>query len=544
MTASPVEAAAGQAIDAFGLDLYKALQAEAGGSGNLFLSPFSIETALAMTYAGARGETAAQMASTLHLSGDQAAIAQEFGSLLGDLNSAGGSAYTLAVADALWGQQGLDFLTPFLDTMQSDYGGGLNQLDFLHDPEGARATINQWVADHTNDKIENLFPASSIDSLTRLVLANAIYFKGDWATAFDAAATYNAGFTLASGGQEQVSTMHRTDYYRYMQSDGYQVVEIPYSGGRLAMDVLLPTGSGARGLSVSHLPSDLNSWLGGLSTQDVGISLPKFTLTTQFDLSAQLKALGMGDAFSDNANFSGMTDVEQLKISQVLHKAYIGVNESGSEATAATGVIMTAITGAYEPPTIPIDFNADHPFLFMIRDTQTGSVLFMGQEADPLSTGGDASAPAIDPGAAIAPPAITIAPTAPWIFVGPLPPQPIFVGPTAPIFVGPVAPIRVITLPPILVYPQPINWSPVPVSPDPSASSIFVFTPTIHSQFVALSDLPTTSPPAASEPASTTTETPSGSSGAQVQPLLLTPARPAVAGAVKPLTAAADGKSD
>jgi serpin B len=357
-----------------------------------------------MAYAGARGETATQMAKVLHLSGDPASVAQEFGTLLTDLNSAGQDDYALSVADALWGQQGVQFLSQFLDTMQTDYGGGLNQVDFSDSPEAVRQTINDWVAQHTNDKIQNLIPSGSIDTFTRLVLTNAIYFKGNWATAFDPVSTYDASFTLSSGANELVPTMHNTDPYQYMQSDGFQVVELPYTGGRLAMDVLLPSAGGTGGLSVSQLPSDLSTWLGGLSLKQVNISLPKFTLTTQYDLSDDLETLGMTDAFSGAANFSGMTDPSQFQISQVVHKAYIDVAETGTEAAGATGVIMTAFSNGYEPPTIPVEFNADHPFLFLIRDTQSGSVLFMGQEANPLQTGGDSSAPAIDPKSA-APPA-------------------------------------------------------------------------------------------------------------------------------------------
>jgi serpin B len=394
----------------------------------MFLSPFSISTALAMTYAGARGDTATQMASVLHLSGDQASIAQQFGTLLTDLNSAGQSNYALSVADALWGQQGLQFLSQFLDTMQTDYGGGLNQVDFIHQAEAARQTINAWVAQHTNDKIQDLFPAGSIDQFTRLVLANAIYFKGNWATAFNAASTHDANFTLASGANEQVPTMHGSTDYRYMQSDGFQVLELPYAGGRLAMDVLLPNGGGSAGLSVGQLPSDLNSWFAGLGNQQVDVSLPKFTHTTNYGLSGPLQALGMPDAFTNAADFSGITDPTKtpLKISGVVHKAYIGVDETGTEAAAATGVGMIQVLCVVPDPPPPIQFNADHPFLFMIRDTQSGSVLFMGQEADPLNSGGDSTAPGISPHAATPtqpvqpPPPITVTP----VPIGPMPKSP------------------------------------------------------------------------------------------------------------------------
>ena len=230
------------------------------------------------------------------------------------------------MADALWGQQGFSFLTPFLNLVQADYGGGLHQVDFVNDTEAARQTINNWVAQQTNNKIQNAIPKGVIDQWTRLVLTNAIYFKGQWATAFNADLTQNAVFTLGSGEQVQVPTMHATDSYRYMQSDGYQVLELPYQGNRLVMDVLLPSaGSGLSGLNVGQFPANLTGWLQGMSSQQVQVSLPKFQMTTQFELSQSLEALDMTDAFGNQANFSGMSNTP-LKISSVIHKAFIDVD--------------------------------------------------------------------------------------------------------------------------------------------------------------------------------------------------------------------------
>ncbi len=194
-------------MNAFAEALYSQLQSQPGGSGNLFLSPLSISTALAMTYAGARGETAAQMAAALHYTADPTTLAGEFASLITDLNNAGQGSYALSLADALWGQQGFPFLAPFLNLMQADYGGGLHQVDFAGATEAARQTINNWVAQETNNKIQNLIPQGAIDQYTRLVLTNAIYFKGPWATAFDPNLTQDAPFTLGSGDQVQVPTM-------------------------------------------------------------------------------------------------------------------------------------------------------------------------------------------------------------------------------------------------------------------------------------------------------------------------------------------------
>ena len=243
-----------------------------------------------------------------------------------------------------------------------------------------------------------MIPEGALDNLTRLVLTNAIYFKGQWATPFNASLTQNAAFTLGSGSQVQVPTMHATNSYGYMQSNGYQVLELPYAGNRLVMDVLLPTGSGPAGLDASQLPRQPYGWLQGLTPQQVAVSLPKFQITTpSFDLTQSLEALGMTDAFSRTAaDFSGIANTAPTRCISVpsYHKAFIEVDEAGTEAAAATAVAI-GVSCVVEPKTPPIVFNADHPFLFLIRDTQSGSVLFMGQVADPSSTGTDPSAPAV-----------------------------------------------------------------------------------------------------------------------------------------------------
>ena len=469
------EKSAGESINAFGLELYKALQAEAGDSDNLFVSPFSISTVLAMAYAGARGQTAAQMAEALHFSSDPAEVARQFGALLADLNSAGQDSFALTAANALWGQDGVQYLSEFLATMQNDYGGGLSQVDFINAPEEARETINAWVAEHTGGKILDLFPEGSIGTYTRLVLANAIYFKGDWATPFRAASTYDATFTLLSGASEQAATMHGLGSYRYMQRDGFQVLELPYAGGRLVMDVLLPTaGSGLAGLSVGQLPDDLSAWLSGLSRQQVKISLPKFKMTAEFSLAEQLQALGMTDAFGDKADFSGLTDAVQLTISQVRHKAFIEVNEKGTEAAAATGIAVSLATAAYHEPVIPIEFNADHPFLFMIRDVKSGAVLFMGQMVDPPESDGNPP-PSDDGGDG------TRNPFKPIVINNPNWPQtPIIIYPIQdfhrPDFVGPVAPGKLLIQTIDALNPRPVfapNAGPIGFAPSGLDRPIF-----------------------------------------------------------------------
>ncbi|HVX15248.1 MAG TPA: serpin family protein [Pirellulales bacterium] len=380
------ETAAGNSIDAFALDLYAQLQSTMGG--NLFVSPFSVATALTMAYAGAGGETAQQMASVLHLGSDASSIEADYGELLADLNAAGQSGgYLLSVANALWAQQGLDILPEFLNVIQQDFSGALQQVDYKDAAEAARETINDWVSQETHGKIQDVLPPGSLDDTTRLVLANAIYLKAAWVSPFTPGQTSDAPFTLASGSQVTAPTMHQTTNFKYMESDGFQVLELPYANGRLAMDILLPTQSGLSGLDSYQIPQDINGWLSGLTSQDVAVSLPKFQMTTQFELSAPLKALGMTDAFTRGADFSGITDPSVLHIDDVYHQAFISVDEAGTEAAAATVMKLSISAIAFDPRT-PIQFNADHPFLFLIRDTQSGSVLFMGQVEDPTQQDG------------------------------------------------------------------------------------------------------------------------------------------------------------
>lgn len=387
------EAAAGKSIDAFALDFYAQLQGTTGG--NLFVSPFSAATALAMAYAGAGGETAQQMASVLHFGGDPGSTEGDFSALLGDLNAAGQSGgFLLNAANALWVQQGLNLLPEFLNVVQNDFNGGLNQVDFIDQAEAARQTINNWVAQQTNGKITNLFPEGTISDFTRLVLADAVYFKAAWTSPFEPGETADAPFTLASGSQVTASTMHQTGEFDYMRNDGFQVLQLPYADGRMAMDIVLPTQTGLAGLGSNQLPDDINAWLAGLSPQRVAISLPKFQMTTQFNLIPALQALGMADAFANGADFSGITDALRLKINTVVQKAYISVDEAGTEAAAATGIGMVPAAVVAEPNP-PVIFNADHPFLFLIRDTQSGTVLFMGQVEEPTQQGSDPSAPVI-----------------------------------------------------------------------------------------------------------------------------------------------------
>jgi len=366
----------------FALDLYAQLKAE---PGNLFFSPYSISTALAMTYAGTRGQTEAQMAKVLHFGSDQRSLHAAFGQLQRQLADAGKTkGMELNVANALWAQKGHPFLEPFFKVAKGEYAANIAQADFKTAAEAARHEINRWVAQKTKDKIRDLLPEGSLDTLTRLVLANAIYFKGTWATKFDKAGTTMQPFHLTSVRQIEVPLMHHLDNVRYMENADFQAVELPYTGGGLSMVVLLPREIEGCGQLESRLtPALVAEALRQMKQQKVEIFLPRFKLESQFKLNDPLFKMGMTEAFSRHADFSGMDGAKDLYISGVFHKAWGEVNEEGTEAAAATAVVVTLKSVAVRPPAPPPVFRADHPFLFFIRDTQSGTLLFLGRLTDP-----------------------------------------------------------------------------------------------------------------------------------------------------------------
>lgn len=363
----------------FALELYDRLR---GREGNLFLSPYSISSALAMTYAGARGNTAQEMADVLGFALKGEVLHATFGALTGSLNEKGRQgSFELSVANALWGQKGYKFLDSFLDLNSKHYGAGLNNVDFERNTEGARQTINAWVEKETRDKITELIKQGVLSAATRLVLTNAIYFKGDWASQFEEKRTRDEAFNISVGKSVMVPMMHKTEEFGYMQADGFQALELPYEGDDLSMVVLLPREiEGLDAFEQSLAVESLNTWMAELSKQKVVVTLPRFKMTSEFGLAEILVAMGMKDAFSlKAADFSGMTGRRDLFIDAVVHKAYVDVNEEGTEAAAATGVVMKLTAVRDEPPV----FKADHPFMFLIRDTTSGSILFMGRVVNP-----------------------------------------------------------------------------------------------------------------------------------------------------------------
>lgn len=387
----------------FALELYAKLR---GNEGNLFFSPYSISTALAMTYSGARGATAGQMAQVLRfptehnkgLDSDNQGkrlyrveerllsderLAAAFGRLQKGLKAdPKREGYELSVANALWGQRGYQFKEQFLDFVQDNYDGRLSQLDFAGAAESARGTINAWVAEKTKKKIKELIKPGVLNSMTRLVLTNAIYFKGAWDTPFKEAATRPAAFTLSGGKKVDVPMMNQSAKFKYAESESLQTLELPYAGDELSMVILLPKKTdGLSNFEKELTAKSLSDLLGGLQERKVIVSVPKFKMTSEFSMAAVLKSMGMTDAFAPReADFSGMNGRKDLFISAVVHKAYVEVNEEGTEAAAATGVAMSVTSMPIDRPPI---FRADHPFLFLIRDNRIGSILFIGRAANP-----------------------------------------------------------------------------------------------------------------------------------------------------------------
>jgi serpin B len=368
-----------QGNNAFALDLYAHLRDH---EGNLFYSPYSISTALAMTYAGARGETAEQMAQVLHFSLDSGRLHPAVAELIRDLHGHGlPRDYRLDVAQSLWGDARLSVRPEFASLIHTNYGAHLRLMDFQHQPDEVRQRINRWVEERTNDKIKDLLHAGDLDGATRLVLVNAIYFKAAWQKPFAKIATQQDAVFHTGGKDVKAALMHQAGKFNYAEGDGVQALELPYEDGELSMVVLLPRDNDGLGkLEKSLTAAKLDDWLRKRAMREVQVALPRFKLAARFDLGGELQAMGMPLAFSPAADFSGMSTNERLMISKVIHQAFVEVDEAGTEAAAATAVGMKRLS---LPDGAPVVFRADHPFLFLLRDNHTGSILFLGRVTDP-----------------------------------------------------------------------------------------------------------------------------------------------------------------
>ena len=375
--------------NSFSLALYGLLRQR---PGNVFFSPFSVRTALGMTQGGARGETAVQMSEALYFSSWNKALHVSFAEIIQRLNVAGGGKYEMGVVNSLWGQDGAPLQAGFVDLVAQHYGGAMNLVDFRRGAEAVRVTINQWVEDKTKQRIRGLIPSGGLNADTRLVVVNAVYFKGMWLLQFRRAATRDEAFRLSGGGRVQAPLMHQREAVRYLQAAGYQAVDLAYRGDDLSMLLLLPDQQdGLRDLEKTLSARMLHDCVEQMGVREVELFLPRFKITWgTIDIHDQLTTLGMALAFNRaQADFSGINghqppNEDALFLSAIFHKAFVEVNEEGTEATAATAVSVTATAALRRstPPPAPI-FRADHPFLFAIRDRKSGAILFLGRMADP-----------------------------------------------------------------------------------------------------------------------------------------------------------------
>jgi serpin B len=371
----------------FALDLYGRISE---GDGNRFLSPVSISTALAMTYAGAQGETAQQIAKALHFTLPPDQFHQAFHRLIAELlgrnspatSTQQGPDVQLFAANALWCQSGERILADFRKRIEVNYRGGLYPVDFRTQTEEARRTINAWVEEQTKGKIQDLLKPTHVSPRTLLVLTNAVYFKGLWASPFSERSTAPADFHSSTADRVRVQMMNQTGRFRYGEDDATQLLELPYKGDSLAMVLVLPkTMDGLRQLESSLTFTTLDTSLKKLSSHRVEVAVPKFKLTETSELQGPLSELGMPLAFEPGkADFSGMTGTRDFAISAVVHKAFVEVEERGTEAAAATAVVAMRSAMVAAPPEV---FRADHPFLFLIRDTRNGAILFLGRLVKP-----------------------------------------------------------------------------------------------------------------------------------------------------------------
>ena len=370
----------------FALDYYSKLKSK--DSGNIFFSPFSISSAFVMTYEGAKSETAEEMRSVFYFPEDSNLRRTEYASIFDELNK-GDKKYKLSSANALWAQQDYQFSKDYFDNVEKYYSGKATNLDFKKDPEGSRITINSWVENQTNEKIKDLIPSGLINTMTKLVLTNAIYFKGEWVKQFNKNDTKEENFRTSNGGAVKAQMMQRTDdeaIFNYAENSNLQILEMPYSGNELSILLLLPKNDNLTKLESILSTKNISDWKKNLEEQRVKIYIPKFKFETKYFMADDLKEMGMPLAFSDSADFFGMTasGKKDLKIDEAIHQAFVEVNEEGTEAAAATAVTMAplSVAGPQKEPKIPI-FRADHPFIFLIQQKSTGNILFMGRVVNP-----------------------------------------------------------------------------------------------------------------------------------------------------------------
>lgn len=369
----------------FAIDLMSKLSF---GEQNTIISPYSINTALAMTYAGAREKTMTEMATVMHYSLNQEMFHPEFKRFSNNINSLSTKKAGFENANAIYAQKDYDFLKAFFTTIEENYGSALKFVDFYKgDREAIRLEINNWVEEKTHSKIKDLIAKNILNEDTRMVLVNAIYFLAEWEKEFKKDLTYDGVFNISTSGKPEdkvtSSFMTTTDSFKYFKDNDCAAIELPYSDNKFSMLVILPShNSNIKAFLKKLNHTKLGSIVDGLNKQQVELHLPKFKIETETELSDLLSAMGMPLAFSNKADFSGMTGKYDLKIDKVIHKAFVEIDEKGTEAAAATAVIMIRKTAAVEAPEKTI-FRADRPFLFFIQDTEKNSIIFMGSVVNP-----------------------------------------------------------------------------------------------------------------------------------------------------------------
>lgn len=366
--------------NAFALDLYQRLNSK---GKNVFLSPYSISSAFGMCYAGARGNTKKEMSKVFHYPADQEQLHKNFAELNGALEKIQKKRHVeLNIANSLWAQNDYSFLSEYFSIIKKYYAAKIENVDFEHNPEKARKEINDWTEENTNHLIEEIIPQGVLTPLAKLVLASAIYFKGEWLSTFESERTKDEPFWVTPEHSKDVPMMRQDGYFEYAENRDIQALLLPYKGNDLSMVILLPRKKdGIRGLENRLTMKRITQWIGALQTQNTAIYLPKFAIESAFSLKEYLTSMGMRDAFLwPGADFSGMDGTELLFLSEALHKAWVKVDERGTEAAAATAVIMTL--GAAPNESVKV-FRADHPFVFIIKENTSGSILFMGKVSDP-----------------------------------------------------------------------------------------------------------------------------------------------------------------
>lgn len=366
----------------FALELYR-LYSEKYKEDNIFFSPFSLSNAFAMLYEGARGKTSQEMLKVFHFPKEANARRKGFLTLYQEVNKPGKKS-ELSLANALWAQSDYPFLKEYLNTVKKYYRSEATNLDFRKDPEGCRQRINKWVEEKTKNKIKDLLPRGTITILTQLVLTNAIYFKGLWVYPFDKKLTKEEDFRISptKSVKAQMMRLPRIQLFNYAETEALQILEMPYEGEEISMLILLPKGNSLKELERDLTPQNLNKWRGMLKKEEVEVYFPKFKMERKYSMIEDLEKMGMPSAFEPReADFSGLTGKKDLFVTGVFHQAFVEVNEEGTEAAAATGIVL----GVLGSPALPhrFIFRADHPFIFIIQDKKRGNILFIGRLYNP-----------------------------------------------------------------------------------------------------------------------------------------------------------------